>query len=252
MTTDTYAVIGSLSPEREATAKRLAALETMLSSLNVTVLTMRQYGQWTTPRGFPAVYNQLLNAAFADVACRFCWILGDDVRLPPEDFLHTMEVIRSDGTIGEAFPTELWRENGALVTMLPFSGRKATYGEAAEFGEPLIEQIFAGMAAAVIRREAWEAVRPIEAFGLGYSEDVDVSLRCWRAGFRVVNDRRAFFEHERGATYNALVKEGVMDAQEPYRASAALKKKWPFMWEESAEQIMERLRKWYQEALEHE
>ena len=249
-----YAVIGTLLAERR---EELHQLEEIVGG-EMPVLTARIWSQRTQPPGFSHTYNLLINAAFADPECEFVWVLNDDVSLLVVDLKRAERTMRSDPTIGVVFPTEIWSEEEAVlmpwgeretVTMMPFTGERVSEHEARHREPELVEQIFAGFACCLIRRAAWEAVGPLETFGLGYSEDADWGVRCWKAGFRVVNDRRAFFMHERGATFNALVKVGVMKAEDPYKAADRLKDKWPFFWGKlSAEESMAVLKGWYEEA----
>lgn len=209
-----------------------------------------QFGQESSPRGFPKTYNRLINAAFADLDCRYVWILGDDVEPLAGSLEETQQEMERDPSIGAIFPVEYWPGKDGPATVMPFTGEAVQIKNVPR--EPShIEQIFAGMACACIRREAWEAVGPLdETLGLGYCEDTDWGIRCWKAGWRVVNYRRAFFLHQRGATFNRLVADGVMDAKEPYRAADKLKEKWPFMWRDDAHTIMQMLRQWQEEAKE--
>lgn len=251
---NTYAVIGTLLFERRDKLHRLEEIV----GWRMPVLTARIWSQRTQPHGFSHTYNLLINAAFSDPECECVWVLNDDVAVLSADLQRAETTMRSDPTIGLVFPTELWKESSLrddgmvgheLVTMMPFTGERVTAQEARERGPELVEQIFGGFACCLIRRAAWEAVGPLEVFGLGYSEDASFGVRCWKAGFRVVNDRRAFFAHERGATFNTLVKEGVMKAEDPYKAAEMLKEKWPFFWGKlSAEESMAVLRGWYEEA----
>lgn len=222
------------------------------------LLVNRQLQQERSPQGFPKVYNRLINAAFADPECEYVIVCGDDVRPVGDCIAKTLDVMRADETIGAAFPVEAWAETPVvlsqpmMVTMMPFTGEKRPI--AAALSDDLVEQIFAGFALACIRADAWADVGPMdETLGLGYAEDLDWGIRCWKAGYRCVNVRSAWFEHERGATYNRLVAEGTMDAKEPHRAAANCKAKWPFLWEDpdpvrSSQKIMEMLRGWYTEA----
>lgn len=222
------------------------------------ILLNRQLQQTRCPQGFPRVMNRLINAAFADPECEYVFVCGDDVRPVGDCIAKTLEVMRADETIGAAFPVEAWAETPLgpgqpmMVTMMPFTGEKRPI--AAALSDEVIEQIFAGFALACIRADAWADAGPMdETLGLAYAEDLDVSLRFWKAGHRCVNVRSAWFEHERGATTNRLVAEGTMDAKEPYRAAENCKKKWPFLWEDpdpirSSAKIMDMLRGWYTEA----
>lgn len=195
------------------------------------ILVDEQHGVDRRPEGFAKTYNRLINAAFADQNCGYVWILGDDV-LPHTTCLEkTQHVLEKDSTIGVIFPVEIWKEDTQLVTLEPETGRKITKDEAMRTGPEQFEQLFAGFACACIRREAWITVGPMnESIGIGYCEDLDWGLRCWEQGYRVVNYRSEWFLHERGATYNQLVKEGLMTAAEPYQAAERVKDKWPWLW----------------------
>ena len=265
MPLDTYIVIGTLF---EISLRQPAVIRRSIGR-PVSILIDDQNGQFRNPKGFPKAYEVLINAAFADPACKYVWVMGDDA-LPEGDCLaRTQAVMEADETVGAVFPVEMWLEAGAhpefkdIVTILPFDGRKVFYAKAGipEVPGPLedrsIPQIFPGMACACIRREAWQAIGACfdHSLGRGYCEDTDVGIRMWKAGYHVLNYRGAWFLHDRGATYNRLVADGVYRAEEPYEAAERLKVKWPFMWrnpdpQESSREIMEILKGWYEEARE--
>lgn len=205
-------------------------------------------GDARSPRSFTSIFNSLVGAAFADPNCQFVWILNDDILPQERCLLSTYETIANDPTIGAIYPTEGWLENGEIVTLLPFTGKPATIREAMEFGEPFIEQVYAGFACACIRRETWEAVGPMEEFSGGYCEDLDWGIRAWRAGWRIVNHRRAWFLHERGGTFVKLIADGKLEKEMPYKSADQAQAKWPFLWKEDGTLILKRLKGWYDEA----
>lgn len=244
----TYVVIGSLGDRGK---KRLDVLLPYLRSTrsNTNILVNWQIGQDEAPRGFARAYNSLLTGAFADPECQFAWILGDDVMPFDSCLADTQMLMELDPTIGAMYPVEAW---GANITMLPFDGKVVPI-EAA-LSTTNIEQIFPGMACCCLSRAAWEAVGPIdEQIGLGYGEDFDWGIRCWKAGYRVVNYRGAYFHHQRGATYNQLIADGVIDKNMPYEAADALKRKWPELelWKDqdpASTSLLNKLRTLYQES----
>lgn len=213
------------------------------------ILVCEQRGASKTPSGFSAIYNRLVNCAFADPDCQFAWLLNDDACPAPDCLEETEALLAADPTIGVAFPIEAWVEDGNWVTMMPVTGKLVTIWDALEAGEETFEQVYAGFACACITREAWEAVGQMdESLGKGYAEDLDWGIRCWKAGFRVVNYRRQWFKHKRGATFNKLTEEGKFRKEEPYEAADLAKKKWPWLWTgEPFEQTMSRLHDFYKE-----
>lgn len=247
----TYFVIGSYFG-----GKRLGLLLDRLDGVphpDFAVLVNNQCGSERTPSGFTAIYNPLITAAFADKNCERVWILGDDV-LPQFDCLvNTEEILKNDPTVGVIFPVEAWRVPDSIPqTVMPFTGVGINIVSAMQEGPEQIEQIFAGFACACITHAAWTAVGPMdESLGKGYCEDMDWGLRCWLAGYRVVNYRREYFLHERGATYNQLVADGQFAAQEPYDAGNRLKAKWAGrfkLWESTAEELLATLKEAYMNA----
>lgn len=216
------------------------------------ILVNEQGGLARKPAGFAVIYNALLNAAFEDPACDRAWILGDDVYLPASSDIGTAEgILLEDSSIGAIFPVEAWSSSEAkdIVTILPFEGTQVDIDTALIYGPELIEQVFAGFACACISRDAWRVVGQMDpTLGLGYAEDLDWGLRCWKAGYRIVNHRRTWFLHERGATYNQFVQEGLMSKEAPYDAARRCQEKWPFLWRDKDAEIMARLKSWYREA----
>ena len=237
----TYIVIGSLGDRgKQRLDVLLPSLRSNSSDFNV--LVNWQVNQDQTPRGFAHAYNRLLTGAFSDSECQYAWILGDDV-FPDPDCLHsTQTIMEQDVSIGAVFPIEFW--NGG-ITMIPFVNELVPIGRALESGPEQIEQIYAGMACACISRAAWSAVGPLdESIGKGYAEDLDWGIRCWKAGFRVVNYRRAAFHHLRGATYGRLHEQGILTQAECAANAERCKQKWKGLglWDDPAEVVLERLR----------
>ena len=221
------------------------------------IIVNEQRGPRRKLKGFAATYNALIDAAFTDGDCKFVWILGDDVMPVGNCLKDTQSAIESDETIGAIFPVEAWLSERThtndgwvaphYVTLIPPTG-DLTQIEAA-LSEIYYEQVFAGFACACIRREAWKAVGPMDVtIGLGYGEDLDWGLRCWKAGFRIVNWRGSWFQHLRGATYNKLIEDGLYTKEAPYIAAKKVQDKWPFLWHEPFDATMARLHKWYKEA----
>lgn len=204
-----------------------------------------------TPAGYPIIYNALLGAAFADPNCERAWLLGDDV-LPELDTLRkTQQVLEADPTIGVIFPVEFWKSaTSALETLDPTTGLPIPIAQALQEGPETTEKLFAGFACACITRAAWEAVGPMDvSLGRGYGEDLDFGIRCWKAGYRCVNYRRAAFFHHRGATYSRCVTEGSYRKEEPYEAATRTKEKWNWLWNGEPEvETMARVKGWYEAA----
>lgn len=203
-----------------------AGLSAHLKSLpnnSYSTLINEQFGPDREIMGFARVYNILVNAAFADPVCKYVWIMGDDVLPVGNCLAETQTVIEFDTTIGVVFPMENIQHG------LDYSKS---------------EQLFATFACVCIRREAWEKVGPMdETIGRGYAEDLDWGLRCWKAGFRVVQYRREWYHHTKGTTYNMLVKEGKYAPSEPYDAADKVKARYPFLWSgESDESIIAKIR----------
>jgi len=211
------------------------------------VVVNEQAGPKRTPSGFAAIHNPLINAAAADPNCKYIWVVGDDVS--PDDcttFVGPMRYMDEHADIGAVFPVEHWHEDGRNVTIKPFTGEKYEFTPESMTKDPeAIPQIFAGFACVCIHAEAWRAVGPLDQWlGRGYTEDLDWGIRCWKAGWKIVNYRHAAFGHERGGTFNRLVKEELFDAQEPYQAADRIKFRWPFLWRDKDQDILARLQGW--------
>lgn len=227
-------------------------LDTLLDALrsrtgpSYSILVDEQRGVDRQPRGFANVYNALLACAFTDPQCDIAWIMGDDV-IPVGDCLELTESFLSP-TVGAVFPVEAW--GTPPMTIIPFGdGKQVPIAEALKQGPAAIEQVFAGFACACVSRQAWQAVGHMDpSLGLGYCEDLDWGLRCWQAGFKVLNYRRAWFHHERGATFNQMIQDGLFTKEAPYEAAELAKVKWSFLWKDTNEEIMTRLRSWYDAA----
>ncbi len=241
---DTYAVIGSLTRDGWKRAWHLGGY--VLNDLGIPTLVDFQLEM----TGFAETYNNLLQAAFARPHVKYVWLLGDDVMPMANCLEETQQHMRDFPSIGAIFPVEAWQKDGEWITLIPPTGEQVTIQEAMERKDPPFEQLFAGFACTLIRREAWEAVGSMdESLGRGYSEDLDWGIRCWRAGYQCVSYRQAWFQHERGATYNALVEQGLYSTNEVYKSAARCKEKWPWLWNgEPFEETMARVKGWYEQA----
>lgn len=223
---------------------------------NYTILVAEQRGARRTTRSFASIYNGLVQFALTDPACKYIWLLGDDVLPHAMCLYNTQQFLEEkdpNGEIGAVVPIEAWHEtitqptagHGA-VTMMSWTGEKLPIEEALQRPEEFIDTLFCGFACVCIRRKAWEAVGPMEEFGLGYGEDLDHGIRMWQRGFRCGTYRREWFLHERGGTFNRLREEGITTPEMPYEAAAKVKEKYPWLWtNESQETIMGRLWGWF-------
>lgn len=204
--------------------------------------------QENPPRGFSTVYNKLINMAFGEGFDRV-WICNDDITMDVAGFKCSEQVLADDPTIGVVFPVEIMTDAGGEFTLLPTTGARVTAEEAATEGADQVERLFAGFACACVTRESWTAVGQMdEGIGRGYAEDLDWGLRCWKAGFRVVNYRRAQFRHVRGNTFSRLIRDAKWSEERSRESCVKAQEKWPFLWRENDEQILARLHAWYDEA----
>lgn len=224
---DTYAVVGRLY---EGGA---FSMWNYFSKRPVSILVNYQRNQIGNPQGFPKVYNRLIRAAFSDPDCRYVWIINDDAHPQAGSLEETQLALEADPTIGIVFPVENWKDGDKVGGFMPWSGKWADHEDLRLFGDrhPLVESMYASFACACVRREVWEKVGEMdETLGLGYGEDLDYGIRTWKAGWRVVNYRKAFFFHERGKTFNRLIEAGVVGHNMPEESAARCKAKWPFLW----------------------
>ena len=241
-----YAVIGSFYGGPNLN-KLLSELPELLKGYDWNLLLNRQFDSY--PRGFAVVYNQLVNAAFTDHDAKYVWILNDDV-LPTGNALRTcMATMDADPTIGSIFPTEIWNECGKVRALNPLPKDRRydiPADEAMKTGPELLEHIYATGACMCVSFDAWHAVGEMdESLGRGYGEDLDWGIRCWRAGFRVVNHRRSQFWHVRSATFDRIKAEGRLKVEDDGIKNGRVTAKYPFITELGEEEAMKMLRDEY-------
>ena len=247
-----YFLIGSYYDEERLDRLRRKIVE--MSHPDFSLVINEQRGSARKPKGYARVYNALVKVALADPDCEFIWLLGDDVSFSGDIFTGIEQLMRNDPTIGAMTPTEAWVAKGTDSTLVTVDRAGTTEIAIRERLDGTLEDlVFAGFAFVCIRRAACEAVGPMdESLGKGYCEDLDWGIRCWQVGYRCVSTRSFYFQHERGATFNQLVKEGLYGAQEPYETADRAKVKWPFLWAESNDATVERMRAMRRAALDRQ
>ena len=115
-------------------------------------------------------------------------------------------------------------------------------------GPQIVETLFPAINCAVIRVDAFIDTGGFDAMlEWGHFGDVDWGIRCWKAGWRVVQYGLEQFLHEGGSTFKQMAKEGKFEHALEYKAAEQLKEKWPFMWRDSENEVMGTLRREFHE-----
>lgn len=106
------------------------------------------------------------------------------------------------------------RTNGWLSGLIGLSGMADDIGlvnprfetkESVNCDEPFIEVDFCRGYCILIKRAVMDKIGVLdEAYGLGYYDDDDYSVRAIRAGYRCVRANSVFVEHVRDSTFSAL------------------------------------------------
>jgi GT2 family glycosyltransferase len=225
----TYFIIGSFYG-----GERLNDLLHLLRKFNhhdYGILLNEQRGFAKTPIGIAVIFNQLVNAALYDKKCKFIWTIGDDAVPQGMALENTQTWMSENPEVGCAFPKEMTRGQPKFPHLKD---------------NTVDWNVYPSLNCSIIRREAWEAIGGMdESLPYGQLQDLDWGVRCWYAGFQVVQYGYEWFEHEKESTYAQLAKEGLYDFNNVYKAAESIKNKWPFFWRDSHEAVMEMLWKEY-------
>lgn len=132
------------------------------------------------------------------------WVkaINQGMRLSRAHFLCIMNndtVVRTDGWLSKLIAIADSARDIGLVNPY-FSAKKKTPAEAA-----FIEIDFCRGFCMLIKRVVMERIGLLdEAYGIGYYDDDDYSIRAIRAGFRCVRANHVFVEHLRDSTFSSL------------------------------------------------
>lgn len=147
-------------------------------------------------RGFASSVNTGARTAKGDFVC----LLNTDV-IPSHDFLETME---EDFKDEQVFAVSL-HEKGYGYAFGKFKDGYIVHGGVPESAK--VENTFwANGGSGVFRRETWMELKGMDEAVLSpfYWEDIDLSYRAWKRGYRVLWDPRANVIHEHEATMKKL------------------------------------------------
>ena len=146
--------------------------------------------------GFAAGCNAGARAAHGDIVA----LINGDAVVAPTALAHLAEVASrpdvgiASASIRLADEPELLNSRGNDVHFLGFSWAGG-FGEKAAFHAHQVDVTAASGAGLAVRRELWESLGGFEERYFIYDEDLEMSLRCWQRGLRVVYVPEAVIEH---------------------------------------------------------
>ena len=161
--------------------------------------------------GFGAANNRAARAARGE----FLALLNNDTVVEPEWLSALLEPLRAEAGVGAACATLRLLDHPDLLNARGGGMTSAGYGYDIDFmvpaerpplrnaGLPWRDVLFATAAAAMFRREEFLALGGFDSAMFMYHEDVDLGLRYWLAGRRVVVCDRAVVHHAFGGTTRA-------------------------------------------------
>lgn len=203
------------------------------------VLINRQYDSY--PRGFPAAFNQMMNAAFTDPGAAYAWLASDDVT--PGDYCLdvVLDAMEKDPSIGAMSPTEFWADGPSPMAV---TSARFNIGQT-----DVWEHVYNYFSLVCISREAWQTVGPMdESLGRGYCEDIDWCIRCWRKGFRVTSHHRVQQLHDHQRTYKQIANKCPLKDEDNGFKNGIFQKRYPFFETDTEQDILNRMRADYEQA----
>ena len=155
------------------------------------------------PQGVAFSYNEAIEASTGD----YLLFLHNDVVVPPDTTAYLLSKLEQDpqaGAIGPLSNAVHWHRQ--MCWNVPsYEGTQELFQLANQirqqdvtpFANLYVENFFL-----LMRRQALQAVGGFDAsFPLHYLEDIDLCLRLWQHGWRVLIAPSAYVHHERGATF---------------------------------------------------
>jgi len=148
----------------------------------------------TKNRGFSAACNMGARMAKGDLVC----LLNSDV-IPNSNFLVTVGSMFADSTI---FAVGLHEKNYGPATG-DFKGGIFTHKNAGVKKNQTVS-LWASGGSAVFRKTTWKKLKGFDEtlFTPFYWEDVDLSYRAWKRGYKVMWDPAALVEHKHESSIN--------------------------------------------------
>jgi len=156
------------------------------------------------------VYSQGLNEGIAKCKGEYVVFFNNDITVDPEYLGELIKVLEKDKSIGLAQGKLLSESNPEKIDCvgetMDIYGNPATLGRGEKDGggyDRIVEILSASGSASIARRSVLDEVGLFDPkFFIGY-EDMDLSLRIWLRGYRVVYIPKAIVYHKRTATDSA-------------------------------------------------
>jgi GT2 family glycosyltransferase len=145
-------------------------------------------------------YVSASNLAASRATGDYLMFLNPDARADPDCLARLVEVAEAESRVAIVgaqivFPDRSRvnaGDNPLHVSGISWAGR---YGQAPELGPPREAMVVSG-AAALVRRQAWEALGGFTEGFFMYYDDVDLAWRAWLGGWRVLFCPAALVEHD--------------------------------------------------------
>jgi len=155
------------------------------------------------------VYSQGLNKGIAKCKGEYVVFFNNDITVDPEYLGELIKVLEKDKSVGLAQGKLLSESNPEKIDCvgetMDVYGNPAALGRGEKDGggyDRIVEILSASGSASIARRSVLDEVGLFDPkFFIGY-EDMDLSLRIWLRGYRVVYIPKAIVYHKRTATDN--------------------------------------------------
>jgi len=153
------------------------------------------------------IYSQGLNKGIAESKGEYVVFFNNDIKVDPEYLRELIKILERDKSIGLAQGKLLSESDPKKIDCV--GETMDIYGNAAALGrdendgggyDRIVEILSASGSASIARRSVLNEVGGFDPkFFIGY-EDMDLSLRIWLRGYRVVYIPKAIVYHKRTAT----------------------------------------------------
>jgi len=157
-------------------------------------------------------YGPALNRAARKITADYLLFLNDDAILPPNAILKLLEVLRSDNNIFGVSTVVQGKEGlqaAQASAKLSFGRLQITH----TVPDSTAPTFFLCGAACLVRREMFLSLGGF-AENLFYWEDVELSIRAWRRGWRCLVQPEVRVEHRLEQTSRALLPEPEIRARQ--------------------------------------
>lgn len=155
--------------------------------------------------GFSASVNEGLKAA----TCDLVFILNSDVKLERDYFVHQIKYFRREDTFGVNGTIINWHDDdlqggGKILSRQGFKIKSNTNyylnAKRANFNKPFYSMFLTGTNALVDRKKMLEIGGFTPLFSPYYVEDVELSIRAWRLGWKCYYEPKSLCRHELSVT----------------------------------------------------